>query len=243
MKQRLDKLLLDRGLAASRERARALIMEGKVLVGGKSATKAGAAVEEGAEIVLRQPDIPFVGRGGLKLDAAIEGFGIDLRGKTAMDVGAGTGGFTDCMLKRGAKKVYSIDVGYGQFDWRLRGEPRVALIERTNVRYLQRSAIPDEIDLAAVDVSFISLRKVIPKVMEFLGPGGGIVALIKPQFEAGRADVGKGGIVRDEGKRLAAAASVREALEGMGLETAGLMESPIKGQKGNVEYLIYLRRK
>ena len=242
-KERLDRVLLDKGLAASRERARALIMEGKVLVGGAAVTKAGSMVEESASITLKEPDIPYVSRGGLKLEAAAERFGIDFAGKTAMDVGASTGGFTDLMLKRGARRVYAIDVGYGQFDWRLRQDPRVVLFEKTNIRHLERDAIPEDIDIATVDVSFISLKLVIPKVMEFLRPGGEIAALIKPQFEAGRLEVGKGGIVRDEAARLRAVESVREAMRELGLEELGVMESPIKGQKGNIEYLIYLRKR
>lgn len=243
VKERLDMVLLKKALAGSRERAKALIIEGKVLVGGIPVTKAGAMINNAALISLKAPDIPYVSRGGLKLEAAVRAFGIDLQGRIAMDVGASTGGFTDCLLQMGAKKVYSIDVGYGQFDWGLRQDARVVLLERTNIRYLQRQAIPDEMDIAAVDVSFISLRKVIPKVMEFLSPGGEIVALIKPQFEAGRADVGKGGIVRDGQKRLKAVEAVRQAMEELGMEAAGLIESPLKGQKGNIEYLIHLKKR
>jgi 23S rRNA (cytidine1920-2'-O)/16S rRNA (cytidine1409-2'-O)-methyltransferase len=243
MKQRLDKVLVDRGLAGSRERAKALVMEGKVLLNGKPAAKAGTMVGDTSDIRVVEPDIPYVSRGGLKLEAAIKRFGIEIGGKTAMDVGASTGGFTDCMLSMGAKRVYSIDVGYGQFDWKLRQDPRVVLLERTNIRYLEGQRIPEEIDLATVDVSFISLKKVMPKVMEFLKASGEIVALIKPQFEAGRAEVGRGGVVRDEEARLDAVSSVREALEACGLDAIGVIESPIRGQKGNIEYLIYLRRR
>ncbi|MDP2168260.1 MAG: TlyA family RNA methyltransferase [Thermodesulfovibrionales bacterium] len=242
VKERLDIVLFKKALAGSRERAKALIIGGNVLVDGSPVTKAGAMINDASLISLKSPDIPYVSRGGLKLEAAVRAFGIDLQGRIAMDVGASTGGFTDCLLQMGAKKVYSIDVGYGQFDWRLRQDARVFLLERTNIRYLQRQAIPDEIDIAAVDVSFISLRKVIPKVMEFLSPGGEIVALIKPQFEAGRADVGKGGIVRDGQKRLKAVEDVKQAMEELGMEAAGLIESPLKGQKGNIEYLIHLKR-
>jgi 23S rRNA (cytidine1920-2'-O)/16S rRNA (cytidine1409-2'-O)-methyltransferase len=242
VKTRLDKLLLERGLAKSRERAKALIMEGKVLVDNKPLTKAGVMIEDTSTITLREMDIPYVSRGGLKLEAAVEHFGIVLKDKIVMDVGASTGGFTDFMLQRGAKKVYSIDVGYGQFDWKLRNDPRVVLLERTNIRYLERQKIPDEIDLAAIDVSFISLKKVIPKVTEFLKPNGEIIALVKPQFEVGKTEVGKGGIVREEEKRLKAVDSVSEALKAYGLNTIGVMQSPVKGQKGNIEYFIYLRR-
>lgn len=242
MKKRLDVVITERGLAGSRERAKALIMEGKVLVGNTLVTKAGTMIDDAAGIALKEADMPYVSRGGLKLRAAIEHFGIVLRDKTAMDVGAGTGGFTDCMLEAGAGKVYSIDVGYGHFHWKLRHDPRVVLLERTNIRYLERDRIPDEIDLAAVDVSFISLRKVIPKVMEFLKSTGEIIALIKPQFEVGKAEVGKGGIVREKDKRLEAVESVKKSLEACGLYTTGMLESPVRGQKGNIEYLIYLRR-
>lgn len=242
MRERLDRLLVERGLTPSRERARALIMEGKVLVDGMPVTKAGTMVAEASSVALRGPDIPYVSRGGLKLEAAVEHFGIDLRGKTVMDVGASTGGFTDYMLGQGAVKVYAIDVGYGQFDWGLRKDSRVVLLERTNIRHLERQRIPGEVDLASVDVSFISLRNVIPRVMEFLRPGGEIIALVKPQFEVGRAGVGKGGIVRDEEKRLEAVGSLREFFEDRGLVVVGTMESPVRGQKGNIEYFIYLRK-
>lgn len=240
MKERLDKALLGRGLVSSRERARALIMEGKVLVDNMPVTKAGAMVEAGASIAVKE-DIPYVSRGGVKLKAALERFGIGLRGKTAMDVGASTGGFTDCMLQEGAARVYAVDVGYGQFDWKLRNDPRVALLERTNIRYLAREAIPEEVQFATVDVSFISLRLVLPRVREFLAAGGEVVALVKPQFEVGKKDVGKGGIVRDEAKRLEAVEAVKGEAEACEFEPVGVMESPITGQKGNIEYLIYLR--
>ena len=243
MKERLDKILVDRGIVPSRERAKALIMEAKVLVNNIPVTKAGSMVANDAGIELKGDDIPYVSRGGLKLDAALSRFNISLSDKTAMDVGASTGGFTDCMLQRGAKKVYCIDVGYGQIAWKLRQDPRVILIERTNIRYLERNKVPDAIDIATIDVSFISLTKVVPAVLEFLKDKGEIVALIKPQFEVGRGEVDKGGIVKDEVKRLAAVERVKESLESLGLETAGLIQSPIFGQKGNMAFLIYLTRK
>lgn len=242
MKERLDRLMVDRGLAGSRERAKALIMSGKVFVEGNPVTKAGAMVAQDATIELKEADIPYVSRGGLKLDAAIRAFSIDFSGKTAMDVGASTGGFTDCMLKHGAKKVYAVDVGYGQLDVRLRHDPRVILLERTNIRYLEREKISDVIDVATVDVSFISLKTVMPNVLEFVRAGGEVIALVKPQFEVGRADVGKGGVVRDERKRLEAVKGVEEGMKGLGLSVAGLVECPVKGPKGNIEYLIHLRR-
>jgi len=242
VKERLDTALVKRGLAQSRERAKALIMEGKVIVDGRPVMKAGAQVNEEADITVKGSGTPYVSRGGLKLMAAIERFGISLEGKAAMDIGASTGGFTDCMLKEGARKVYAVDVGYGQFHWALRNDPRVVLIERTNIRYLQRERIPDEMDIITVDASFISLKLVLPKAMEFLGAGGGIIALIKPQFEVGPKDVGKGGIVRDEAPRLRAVEEIKGFSEGIGLQTIGLMESPVAGHKGNIEYFIYLRR-
>ncbi|MFZ5997153.1 MAG: TlyA family RNA methyltransferase [Nitrospirota bacterium] len=240
MKERLDKVLVDRGLAPSRERARALIMEGKVLVGGMPATKAGSVIAADAAIELKGEDIPYVSRGGLKLEAALDHFHIPLQDNVAMDVGASTGGFTDCMLQRGARKVYCVDVGYGQLAWKLRQDPRVTLIERTNIRFLERERIPDDLDIVTIDVSFISLAKVVPKVLEFLKPGGAIIALIKPQFEVGKGEVDKGGIVKDETKRMKAVERVKGELEALGLEAVGVIPSPILGQKGNVEFLIYL---
>lgn len=239
MKQRLDRLLLQRGLVESREKARALIMEGKVLVDEVPVTKAGAMIPEDAIIVLKE-DIPYVSRGGLKLDAALSHFGLVLDGLTAMDIGSSTGGFTDCMLKKGAKKVYCIDVGYGQLAWQLRRDPRVVLFEKTNIRYLERERIPEEIDFITIDVSFISLKKIIPKAMEFLRDGGRILALIKPQFEVGRGEVGKGGVVRDEGKRMLAVDGIKRFSEGLGLKVLGVFQSPVKGPKGNIEYFILL---
>lgn len=241
MKERLDIILVSKGITESRERARALIMEGKVLVDGAPVAKAGAMINPESIIELRGEDMPYVSRGGLKLAAAIEHFGIDLQGLIAMDVGSSTGGFTDCMLQRGAKKVYCIDVGYGQMSWSLRRDHRVVLLERTNIRHLKRERIRDTIDFATIDVSFISLRKVIPKVMEFISGQGRILALVKPQFEVGRGEVGKGGIVRDEEKRLAAVNAVREFAEKCGLKAEGVFPSPVPGQKGNIEYFLYLR--
>lgn len=242
MRIRLDLALVERGLVDSRQRAKALILGGKVLVDGMPATKAGAMVAASAEIVLRGEDIPFVSRGGLKLEGALDNFGLDPAGMVAMDVGASTGGFTDCLLQRGAAKVYAIDVGYGQFDWKLRNDPRVVLVERTNIRHMDNSVVPEPVDLAVIDVSFISLRLVLPKVFELLRkPGGQVVALVKPQFEVGRSDVGKGGIVRDDSKRREALEDVKSYVTTMGMNVLGQMESPIKGQKGNIEYLIHAK--
>ncbi|MBI4690348.1 MAG: TlyA family RNA methyltransferase [Nitrospirae bacterium] len=242
MKERLDKILVDRGLVKSRERAKALIMEGGVLVDGAVVTKAGTMIDSTSMVSLKGEDIPYVSRGGLKLNAAIEFFDVALEGKTAMDVGSSTGGFTDCMLQRGVKKVYCIDVGYGQIAWSLRNDPRVVLLERTNIRYLEREKIPDIIDIATVDVSFISLTKVIPRVLEFLKNDGEILSLVKPQFEVGKGEVGKGGIVRDKEKRIASVESVKAGLEALGLNIIGTFQSPIPGHKGNIEYFLYMKR-
>lgn len=242
MKERLDRILIERGLASSRERARALIMEGKVLVDNRPATKAGEMVSAEAGIGLRGGDIPYVSRGGLKLEAALDHFAIDLSGMTVMDVGSSTGGFTDCMLKRGAQKAYCIDVGYGQLAWSLRNDPRIVLLERTNIRHLEKQEIPDPVDFATIDLSFISLKKVFAKVAEFLKNNHLILALVKPQFEVGKGEVGKGGIVREEEKRLTAVDSVRDFTETLGLETIGVFQSPVPGQKGNREYFLCVRK-
>lgn len=242
-KKRLDKILLERNLISSRERARAFIMEGKVLVEGLPVLKAGTLIQENAKIELKTNDIPYVSRGGLKLESAIKHFSIDVKDKTAIDVGSSTGGFTDCLLQHGAKKVYCVDVGYGQLAWKLRTDARVHLIERMNIRYLEREKIPEDIDIAVIDVSFISLTKVMPKIIEFLKEEGEIIALIKPQFEVGKGEADKGGIVKDEEKRLRAVEQVRLNLESLPLTTQGIIQSPIAGSKGNIEYLIYLKIK
>lgn len=241
-RERIDKVLVDRGFVRSRERAKAFVMEGKVIVDGECITKAGTLVLPGAEIRLKDDDIPYVSRGGLKLEGALDHFRIDPAGKTVMDIGSSTGGFTDCILKKGAKKVYAIDVGYGQFDWSLRKDPRIVLFEKTNIRYLEKDRVPESIDLAVIDVSFISLLKVLPKTIEFLHDNGEVLALVKPQFEVGRESVEKGGIIRDEKKRMAAVDTVREGAGQIGLRAVGVYESPVRGQKGNREYFLYLRR-
>ncbi len=242
VKERLDVLLVERGIASSRERARAMIMEGNVLVSGVPLTKAGMMVDTDSSLELKGGDIPYVSRGGLKLEAALAHFGLDIRDAVAMDVGSSTGGFTDCMLQKGARRVYCVDVGYGQLSWSLRNDQRVVLLERTNIRHLERERVPEVIDLVTIDVSFISLRKVMPRVMEFIGENGRILALVKPQFEVGRGEVGKGGIVRDEEKRTGAVNSIREFAQGLGLKTLGVFQSPVPGQKGNIEYFLYLGR-
>jgi 23S rRNA (cytidine1920-2'-O)/16S rRNA (cytidine1409-2'-O)-methyltransferase len=240
-KTRLDILLFEKGLVQSRERAKAVILEGSVLVNGIVVDKAGALVRPDDDLTVVNK-MPYVSRGGLKLEHAIMYFDIDVKGKTAMDVGASTGGFTDCLLKHGAIKVYAIDVGYGQFSWILRTDERVVLLEKTNIRYLDKDLITDAIDIATIDVSFISLLKVIPNITGFLKPSGVIVALIKPQFEAGRKDVGKGGVVRSEEKRLEIVENIKSETAKMGLDVLGSTPSPVKGPKGNVEYLLYLRK-
>lgn len=242
-KERLDLLLQSRGLAESRERARSLILSGSVLVDGKKVEKAGAQVREDAEIVLLGPASPYVSRGGIKLEAALDAFRPDLSGKIVIDVGASTGGFTDCLLQRGAVRIYAVDVGYGQLAWRLRQDPRVVVLERRNIRTLPPEAIPEPVDLATIDVSFISLEKVIPVVIPFLKPEGEIIALVKPQFEVGKGEVGRGGIVRSPEKRQKVLDRIHNKAAEWGLEAAGSIPSPILGQKGNAEFLVYFKRR
>ncbi len=242
MKERLDKLLIKKGLVSSRERAKALILEGRVLVNRSPVDKAGTLIDESAEIVLRGEDLPYASRGGLKLKAALEHFNIRLDGLVIMDVGASTGGFTDCMLQKGAKRVYAVDVGYGQLSWKLRKDPRVVVLERTNIRYLTGDSVPEKVDFATIDVSFISLLKVVPKVLEFLKNGGGILALIKPQFEVGKGEVDKGGVIKSVEKRMNVVRSITEDFESLGLDVQGVFESPVKGQKGNIEFFIYMTK-
>lgn len=242
-KVRLDKVLLDRGLVASRERARALILAGKVEVNGVVVSKAGAQVAGDADVRLREADHPYVSRGALKLIAGLEGFAIDPAGLVVMDVGASTGGFTDVLLRRGARRVYAVDVGYGQLAWELRRDERVVVLERENIRYLDPQKIPEPCDLAVMDVSFISLTLVLGKVAELMGQPGGksIVALVKPQFEAGKDQVGKGGVVRDPAVRQAAVDKVRAWAREHGFWAGEAIESPIHGPAGNIEYLLHLR--
>jgi 23S rRNA (cytidine1920-2'-O)/16S rRNA (cytidine1409-2'-O)-methyltransferase len=241
-KLRLDRLLVERGLAESREKAQAIIAAGQVLVNGQRLDKAGMSVQGDAEIRITGEALPFVSRGGLKLAAALKQFRISVEGRTALDIGASTGGFTDCLLQHGCGKVYAVDVGYGQMAWKLRQDPRVVVIERTNIRVMEPSLIPERVDIAVIDVSFISLEKVIPAVMNFLKKGSELVALIKPQFEAGRDRVGKGGIVRDEATRNAVVRKIEEFVKSAGFEVKGVIPSPITGQDGNVEFLIYAVR-
>ena len=241
-RERLDKLLLDRGLVVSRERARSLIMTGGVLVRGQPQTKPGTLVDPAAEITLRADDHPYVSRGGLKLVKGLDSFAIDPAGKTALDIGASTGGFSDVLLRRGAARIYAIDVGYGQLAWSIRQDPRVVVLERHNVRTLELDLVPEPCDLAVIDVSFISLALVLPRVRELLRPplGKPIVALVKPQFEVGRDLVGKGGVVRDPVARRGAVEQVRAWAGANGFAAGADVESPITGPAGNVEYLLLL---
>lgn len=239
MKIRIDQLLYKRAITESREKARALILEGKVIVNGQKIDKPGTMVDENAEITICGETLPYVSRGGLKLEKALKEFSIDVKDKVAMDVGASTGGFTDCLIQHGAKKVYAVDVGYGQLAWKLRTDPRVIPIEKTNIRYIQKEKIPEKIDIVTVDVSFISLRLVIPKILEFLKPNGEIVALIKPQFEVGKCEVPRGGVIKDAEKREKIIKEMRNFFESLRLKVIGITQSPIPGQKGNIEYLIY----
>jgi len=241
-KERLDVLLVQRGLSTSRERAKADIMSGLVYVGGQRVDKAGTSVPEDAEIELRGSSLAFVSRGGLKLEKALDTFGVTPDGKICVDCGASTGGFTDCMLKRGAEKVYAIDVGYGQLAWSLRSDDRVVVMERTNIRYVTHEQVPDEIQLAVIDVSFISLRIVLPAVKALLAPDGEIVCLIKPQFEAGKEKVGKKGVVRDISVHKEVLRDFVANAESLGFGVKGITFSPIKGPEGNIEYLGWLQQ-
>ena len=238
---RVDRLLVERGLVASRERAQRLIMAGAVLVDDRPVTKPGAVVPDDAPVRLREADSPYVSRGGEKLAGALEAFALEVGGRVALDVGASTGGFTDCLLQRGAERVYAVDVGYGQLAWRLRQDRRVVLRERTNARTLGAGVLPEVVDLAVVDVSFISLALVLPAVAACVRPEGTIVALVKPQFEVGRGRVEKGGVVRDPAARAAAVAAVRCAAEAIPLEVRGESESVLPGPKGNREVFLHLR--
>ena len=240
---RLDLLVVARGLAPTRERARALILAGHVSVDGVPASKAGTPVPETAEVTLRRPDHPWVGRGGLKLDHALDVFHLDVRGQIAIDIGASTGGFTDVLLARGASRVVAIDVGQNQLDWRLRSDPRVVSIEGLNARYLSADQLPADLrafDLCTIDVSFISLRHILPVVPALLRPGGHVVALVKPQFEAGREEVGKGGIVRDPAVHARVVDDVAAEALRVGLERVAVEPSPVPGAEGNLEFLLHL---
>lgn len=242
MKKRLDILVTERGLAESREKAKTFIMAGQVYVDGQKADKPGDTFSEDAAVEVRGKGLPYVSRGGLKLEKAMREFGLQLQGRTCMDIGASTGGFTDCMLQNGAQRVYSVDVGYGQLAWSLRTDPRVVNLERTNARYLTREQVPEEINFFSVDVSFISLTLILPAVRPLLAEHGQAVCLIKPQFEAGREKVGKKGVVRDKAVHEEVIEKIRSFALENGFSVLGLTFSPVKGPEGNIEYLIYLER-
>lgn len=242
MKKRLDILVTERGLAESREKAKTLIMAGQVYVDNQKADKPGDTFSEDAQVEVRGKGLQYVSRGGLKLEKAMKQFGLTLTDKICMDVGASTGGFTDCMLQNGACKVYSVDVGYGQLAWSLRTDPRVVNLERTNARYLTKEQIPEEIGFFSVDVSFISLTIILPAVRPLMAEHGLAVCLIKPQFEAGREKVGKKGVVRDQAVHREVIEKIRDFALENGFSVLGLTYSPVKGPEGNIEYLIYLER-
>src|SRR4051794_35584222 len=240
---RLDTLLVERGLVQSRERARALILAGQVRVDGVQAPKAGTALDPEATVTLLEPDHPWVGRGGLKLAHALETFAIDVAGKDALDIGASTGGFTDVLLQKGARHVVALDVGHNQIDWKLRTDSRVLVLEGVNARHLQRAQLPGPVDVISIDVSFISLRLILPVVPGVMRPGADVVALVKPQFEAGREDVGPGGLVRDPAVHARVVAEVTAAASGIGLVAVGMTPSPVTGASGNQEFLLHLRER
>lgn len=241
-KKRLDVLLFEKGLANSREKARAVIMSGDVYVDNQKADKPGTVYFDTAQIDVRKSSIPYVSRGGLKLEKAIKTFNINLKDKIAMDIGASTGGFTDCMLQNGARKVYCVDVGYGQLAWSLRTDERVVNLERTNIRYIDESLIKEKLDFLSIDVSFISLCLVLPIAKKLMGDQASAVCLIKPQFEAGREKVGKNGVVRDRKTHIDVIKKVCLFSQNEGFKILGLDFSPVKGPKGNIEYLLYLEK-
>ena len=242
MKKRLDVLLVEQGLADSREKAKAIIMSGIVYVDNNKEDKAGTTFDETAKIEVRGNTLKYVSRGGLKLEKAMDHFGVELAGKVCMDVGASTGGFTDCMLQNGAVKVYSVDVGHGQLAWKLRNDERVVCMEKTNIRYVTPEDIEEPVDFSSIDVSFISLTKVLLPVRNLLSQDGQIVCLIKPQFEAGREKVGKKGVVREKSTHIEVIHKVIDYAMSIGFEVLNLEFSPIKGPEGNIEYLVHLQK-
>jgi 23S rRNA (cytidine1920-2'-O)/16S rRNA (cytidine1409-2'-O)-methyltransferase len=239
---RLDVRLVNEGLAASRERARALVLAGRVRVDGEIVSKAGTNVPADARIDVVEPDFPWVGRGGVKLAHALDTFRIDVAGREALDIGASTGGFTDVLLQRGARRVVALDVGHGQLDWRLREDPRVVVLERRNARRLERAWLPAAVDVVTIDVSFISLRLILPALPPVLAPGADLIALVKPQFEAGRGEVGRGGLVKDPVVHGAVLARVTESAASCGLTRVAMTPSPITGATGNQEFLVHMRQ-
>ncbi len=236
-------MLVERGLVTSREEGRSRILAGEVLVNDQPVAKAGSLVDADALIRLRGKSLPYVSRGGVKLEKALQEFRIEVKGKVVLDVGASTGGFTDCLLAYGARQVYAVDVGYGQLDWKLRNDPRVVVLEKSNIRYLEARELPEPPQLATIDVSFISLRLVLPKVKELLASQGEILALIKPQFEVGKGKVGKGGVVRSREEHRRVIEEIQQASVSLKLEVGGVTESPLLGPKGNREFFIYLRKR
>jgi 23S rRNA (cytidine1920-2'-O)/16S rRNA (cytidine1409-2'-O)-methyltransferase len=241
-KERLDKILVEKGIVQSRERARALILAGRVAFEGRILEKPGTLIDQEAKLQLLGEDQPYVSRGGIKLEGALNAFQIDPKGRAVMDVGASTGGFTDCVLQRGARKVYAVDVGYGQLAWKLRKDLRVVNLERRNIRYLRREEVNEEIDLILIDTSFISIEKFLSHLLHFLKKGGAILSLIKPQFEVGKGEVGKGGVVRDTTLHQKVIERMSQFSRELGLTVLGVIESPILGPKGNREFFIYLRK-
>lgn len=241
-KERIDKLLIEKRIVQSRERARSLIMEGRVAVEDRTVDKPGTRVGVEAQLQIRGGDLPYVSRGGVKLEGALNAFGVHPSGMVVMDVGASTGGFTDCVLQKEARKVYAVDVGYGQLAWKLRKDPRVVNLERRNIRYLKREEVEEEVDLILIDTSFISIEKYLPHLLGFLKMGGTIISLIKPQFEVGKGEVGKGGVVKDPALHQKVIERISQFSRGLGLKVLRVIESSLLGPKGNKEFFIYLRK-
>jgi 23S rRNA (cytidine1920-2'-O)/16S rRNA (cytidine1409-2'-O)-methyltransferase len=241
-KERIDKLLTEKGIVQSRERASALIMEGRVTVDGHKVDKPGTKVEVESLIELQGEDQPYVSRGGLKLEGALKAFEIDPKGMVVMDVGASTGGFTDCVLQKGAERVFAVDVGYGQLAWKLQKDSRVVSLERRNIRYLKKEEVGEEVDLVVIDASFISIEKFLPHLLGFMKKGGLLLGLIKPQFEVGKGEVGKGGVVKDPLLHQKVIDRISGFCRGIGLNVVGIAESPLTGPKGNKEFFIYLKK-
>lgn len=241
-KERIDRLLVRKGIVRSRERAQSLIMEGKVRAGGRIVDKAGTIVEEAVPVEICGEDLPYVSRGGMKLEGALRAFGVDPSGMKVIDVGASTGGFTDCVLQKGALKVYAVDVGYGQLAWKLQKDPRVISLEKRNVRYLKRAEVGEEVDLILIDTSFISVEKFLPHLLDFLKEGATIISLIKPQFEVGKGEVGKGGVVKDPVLHQKVIERISRFCENLGLKVLGVVESPLPGPKGNKEFFMHLKK-
>jgi len=241
-KERIDKLLMEKRIVPSRERARSLVTEGRILVEGHRMDKPGIKIDVDASIRIQGEDQPYVSRGGKKLEGALKAFGFDPKDRVVMDVGASTGGFTDCVLQKGAKKVYAVDVGYGQLAWKLQKDPRVVNLERRNVRYLKKEEVPEEVNLILIDTSFISIEKFLQHLLGFLKKGGDIISLIKPQFEVGKGEVGKGGVVRDANLHQKVIERISQFGLGLGLKVLQVIESPLLGPKGNKEFFIHFKK-